>query len=47
LVGELVGFRSVRAVGQRYRIIYRVARREVVVIIVAVGRRKHGDTRDI
>lgn len=48
LVGELAGFRSVRAVGQRYRIIYyRVARREVVVIIVAVGRRKHGDTSDI
>ena len=47
LVGELAGFRSVRAVGQRYRIIYRVARREVVVTIVAVGRRKQGDTRDI
>jgi len=47
LVGELAGFHSVRAVGQRYRIIYRVARREVVVIIVAVGRRKHGDTSDI
>jgi mRNA interferase RelE/StbE len=47
LIGELAGFRSVRAVGQRYRIIYRVARREVVVIIVAVGRRKHGDTSDI
>jgi mRNA interferase RelE/StbE len=47
LVGELAGFCSVRAVGQRYRIIYRVARREVVVIIVAVGRRKHGDTSDI
>jgi len=47
LVGELAGFRSVRAVGQRYRIIYRVARKEVVVLIVAVGRRKHGDTRDI
>jgi mRNA interferase RelE/StbE len=47
LVGELAGFRSVRAVGQRYRIIYRVVRREVVVIIVGVGRRKHGDTSDI
>lgn len=47
LVGELAGFRSVRAVGQRYRIVYRVARREVVVVIVAVGRRKRGDRNDI
>lgn len=47
LVGELAGFRSVRAVGQRYRIIYRVVRKEVVVTIVAVGRRKHGGTKDI
>lgn len=47
LVGELAGFRSVRVVGQRYRIIYRVVRKEVVVTIVAVGRRKHGDTKDI
>jgi mRNA interferase RelE/StbE len=47
LVGELAGFRSVRAAGQRYRIIYRVVRKEVVVTIVAVGRRKHGDTKDI
>jgi mRNA interferase RelE/StbE len=47
LVGELAGFRSVRAVGQRYRILYRVDRREVVVLIVAVGRRKHGDKTDI
>ena len=47
LVGELAGFRSVRAVGQRYRIVYRVERREVVVVIVAVGRRKAGDKNDI
>jgi len=47
LVGELAGFRSVRAVGQRYRIIYRVLRREIVVAIVAVGRRKQGDRSDI
>ena len=45
LVGELAGFRSVRAVGQRYPIVYRVARKEVV--IVAVGRRKHADSNDI
>jgi len=47
LVGELAGSRGVRAVGQRYRIIYRVVRRAVVVTIAAVGRRKHGDTKDI
>jgi mRNA interferase RelE/StbE len=47
LVAELAGFRSVRAVGQRYRIVYRVERREVVVVIVAVGRRKARDRNDI
>jgi mRNA interferase RelE/StbE len=47
LIGELTGFRSVRAGGQRYRIVYRVERREVVVLIVAVGRRRGGDRSDI
>ena len=47
LVAELAGFRSVRAVGQRFRIVYRVERKEVVVVIVAVGRRKAGDKKDI
>jgi mRNA interferase RelE/StbE len=47
LIGELVGFRSVRAVGQRYRIVYRIERQEVTVLIVAVGRRRSGDKSDI
>ncbi len=47
LVGELAGLRSVRAVGQRYRIIYRVQRREVIVAIMAVGKRKEGDKGDV
>ena len=47
LIAELAGFRSVRAVGQRYRIVYRIERREVVVLIVAVGRRRSGDKSDI
>lgn len=47
LVGELAGFRSVRAVGQTYRIIYRVEQHAVIVHVVAVGRRTRGDTRDI
>ena len=46
LIGELAGFRSVRAVGQRYRIVYRVERREIVVI-VAAGRRRSADKSDI
>lgn len=44
---ELAGWRSLRAVGQRYRIIYRVDRRRVLVIVVAVGLRKEGDRQDI
>jgi mRNA interferase RelE/StbE len=47
LIGELAGFLSVRTAGQRYRIVYQVERREVAVVIVAVGRRKSGDKGDI
>ncbi len=47
LVGPLAGFRSVRAVGQRYRIVYRVERGKVIVIILAVGLRKNGDRADV
>ena len=44
---ELSGFRSLRAVGQRYRIIYRVDRGKVWVIVLAVGLRKEGVRQDI
>jgi mRNA interferase RelE/StbE len=47
LVDVLAGLRSVRAVGQRYRIIYKVEPAKVLVIVVGVGRRKDGDKRDI
>ncbi len=47
LVGELAGFRSIRAVGQRYRIMYTVRKKEVIVVIVAAGIRKEGDKADI
>jgi mRNA interferase RelE/StbE len=47
LLGELAGLRSVRAVGQRYRILYRVERNRVIVLIVAMGIRKEGSRRDI
>ncbi|PKB68134.1 MAG: plasmid stabilization protein [SAR202 cluster bacterium Io17-Chloro-G4] len=45
LGGELTGRRSCRAVGQRYRIIYRID--ETVVIVVAVGLRRAGDRNDV
>jgi mRNA interferase RelE/StbE len=47
LVGELTGYRTIRAAGQRYRIIYRVERRLVTILIVALERRKEGDKKDI
>jgi mRNA interferase RelE/StbE len=47
LSGPLKGFRSVRAAGQRYRIVYRIEETQVVVIVVAVGIRKAGDKKDI
>lgn len=47
LLGELSGLRSLRAVGQRYRVIYRVKGDEIVVVIVAVGIRRDGARDDI
>ncbi len=47
LQGPLKGYRSIRAAGQRYRIIYNVIEEEIIVIIVAVGIRKSGDKKDI
>jgi mRNA interferase RelE/StbE len=44
---DLAGYRSVRAVGQRYRIIYRVERSAVVVTVVAAGIRKVGSREDV
>ncbi|MHC5933135.1 type II toxin-antitoxin system RelE family toxin [Nostoc sp.] len=46
LVDKLNGYRSVRAVGQRYRIIYKVGLEKVVVLVVGVGLRKEGDKGD-
>lgn len=47
LSANLRGYRSIRAAGQRYRIIYKVLEDRVIVIIVAVGIRKEGDKKDI
>ena len=44
---ELIGFRSIRAVGQRYRIIYRVDGEQVTVLVVTVGLRRDGDKKDV
>jgi len=40
LLGELDGYYSVRAVGQRYRIIYAIEQAQVTVMIVACCRTK-------
>ena len=47
LIAELDGYHSVRAVGQRYRIIYRIDNDKVVVLVVAAGIRREGDRKDI
>jgi len=47
LTEELSGYRSLRAVGQRYRIIYRVERGRVLVVIVTIGIRREGSRADI
>lgn len=47
LTGELSGLRSLHAAGQRYRILYRLEGREVVVLVVALGLRKQGSGKDI
>jgi mRNA interferase RelE/StbE len=47
LLGELKGYRSLRAAGQRYRVIYRVHQTHVEVLVVAIGRRAEGSREDI
>jgi len=43
----LKGYRSVRAVSQRYRVIYKVDRDGVLVLVVGVGIRRQGNRNDI
>lgn len=47
LVGEMMDCRSLRAVGQRYRILYRIEKQEVIVLVVALGLRKEGSKKDV
>ena len=46
LVKDLAGFRSVHATG-RYRIIYKIEKRTVIIYVLAAGIRKEGDKKDI
>ncbi|CAM3991882.1 type II toxin-antitoxin system RelE family toxin [Deinococcus frigens] len=48
LTGLLKNFRSIRAAGQRYRIVYQVAMdaETRAVVVVVIGIRKEGDKRD-
>ena len=45
LKGNLQAYRSIRSVGQRYRIIYQVKEAEIEVVVVAVGIRRDGDKK--
>lgn len=47
LLGEMEGYRSLRAVGQRYRILYKIVAERVVVVVVTLGMRKEGDKTDV
>ena len=47
LLGELSGFRSIRAVGQRYRVIYWIRDDQIVVVIIAIGIRRDRAKDDI
>ena len=47
LTGDLADYRTLRAVGQRYRILYRVERDQLTVLVVAVGLRREGGRADI
>ena len=47
LSDDLAGYRSIRAVGQRYRIIYRIEAEIVTVVVVTLGIRKEKDKKDV
>ncbi|MBZ8182789.1 type II toxin-antitoxin system RelE family toxin [Oscillatoria salina] len=47
LTGQFKGYRSVRAVGQRYRIIYRIDKNRIIVVIIGVGMRQEGSRQDV
>lgn len=47
LTGDLAGYRSLRAVGQRYRLLYKLETGQVIVYVVAVGLRREGRKSDV
>jgi len=47
LAEELADYRSIQAIGQRYRILYRLEAEQVVVLVVTIGLRKEGDKADV
>ena len=47
LRGELADFLSIRAAGQRYRVVYRVEEQNERVIVYLVGIRKEGSRQDV
>src|SRR5947209_16769668 len=47
LRNELAGLRSIRVANQRFRVIYKVQKEQVIVVVVAVGIRREGDKADI
>jgi mRNA interferase RelE/StbE len=47
LTGALIGYRSLRAAAQRYRIIYQLDNGAVIVYVVLIGLRKEGSKADI
>ena len=47
LQGEFAGYRSIRAAGQRYRIIYSLDEGTITVLVVAAGIRREGAKTDI
>ena len=47
LVADLAEYRSVRAAGQRYRILYRIIEADLIVVVALVGIRRQRDRRDV
>ncbi|EAZ92434.1 type II toxin-antitoxin system RelE family toxin [Crocosphaera chwakensis] len=47
LTNKLKGYQSIRAVGQRYRIIYQVVNSEVTVYVIGVELRQEGSRKDV
>ncbi|MEW6545102.1 MAG: type II toxin-antitoxin system RelE/ParE family toxin [Nitrospirota bacterium] len=47
LTGDLIRYRSLRAVGQRYRVVYQIHAETNTVEVLAMGIRKEGSKKDI